>query len=116
MTDGKSRLGRNMGRVELYAVLNQVRNLQEAGYDLKKIHAQLSAAGQVHMSYATFCFQMAKLMEARNHPKPSLSSPQAAPSTRQRTSTNGTHGGGLVRQERDAPFTVETSPDLKDFI
>jgi intein-encoded DNA endonuclease-like protein len=55
------RIGRNMGRVELYAVLDKVKALQEAGYDFKKIHARLAESGQIRMSYSTFCFQMTKL-------------------------------------------------------
>jgi hypothetical protein len=61
-----------MGRVELYAVLEKVKALQEAGYDFKKIHAQLAAAGLIHMSYSTFCFQMTKVAEKQGQSGSSL--------------------------------------------
>lgn len=111
------RIGRNMGRVELYAVLEKVKALQEAGYDFKKIHAQLAAAGLINMSYSTFCFQMTKLAERQGPSRLSAAGPQPSPAVRQqteqRTSSNKT---GLIRQGRDVPFTVDKSPDLKDFI
>jgi hypothetical protein len=62
------RIERNMGRVELYAALEAVRTLQEAGYDFKKIHARLLEYGQITMSYSTFCFQMKKLVEKQGLP------------------------------------------------
>jgi hypothetical protein len=116
------RIERNMGRVELYAVLEDVKALQDAGYDYKKIHAQLAESGQVTMSYSTFCFQLKKLAEKQGLPQAALPASPASRSSlslgepiKERTSSPKAPGG-VVRQGRDVPFNVNKSPDLNDFI
>jgi hypothetical protein len=115
------RIERNMGRVELYAALEAVRTLQEAGYDYKKIHARLLEYGQITMSYSTFCLQMKKLDERQGFKAalPASPAPRSSLSPRQQAeerTSSPKAPGGVVRQGRDVPFNVNKSPDLKDFV
>ena len=58
------RIGRNIGRIELFAVQDKVKPLLEAGYDRKKIHDRLLAEGSLTMSYQTFCYQLKQLLSS----------------------------------------------------
>lgn len=58
------RIGRNIGRIELLAVMTTVKGLLEAGYDRKKIHCRLMEENSLTMSYPTFCYQLKQLLGA----------------------------------------------------
>ena len=95
------RIGRNMGRIELLAVMSQVNSLLEAGYDRKKIHCRLMEEGGITMSYSTFCYQLKKHLSASAG---SLNPAQGAKTS------------GPPKNNQPRPFTVNRNPKFEDFV
>ena len=93
------RIGRNMGRIELLAVLGKVNSLFEAGYDRKKIHCRLREEGAITMSYPTFCYQL----------KQHLSGGSLNPAQRPKTS-------GPPKNNPSGTFSINRNPKFEDFV
>ena len=100
---GNKRIGRNVGRIELMAVQDQVKSLLHAGYDRKKIHDRLIEEGSVTMSYPTFCYQLKQLS--------SHTALAASPNPVQRP-----HTPSPSKADPSTPFTINTRPKAEDLI
>jgi hypothetical protein len=98
------RIGRNMGRVELLAVMEQIKALLAAGYDRKKIHSRLMEEGRVTMSYPTFCYQFKQQLGTASVMENPLQRPQTSSAPK------------LGRAEKSAPFAIDHSLTLKDLV
>lgn len=59
------RISRNQGRIELLACINYVYDLLNKGYDKRKIHKILNEEKKITMSYATLCYQLAKIERSK---------------------------------------------------
>jgi len=101
MSESK-RIGRNVGRIELLAVMSKVKELLEAGYDRKKIHGRLVAENCLTMSYPTFCYQLKQILSASpvsgSHP---IQKPKAS---------------GLAAVDKSDQFSIDRHPKLEDLV
>ena len=66
MAPKKKRIARNMGRIEFIASCDVIVSMREQGFDNKKIHTALAKQKRFTMSYATFCYQMARFRKVEN--------------------------------------------------
>ncbi len=62
----QKRIARNMGRIEFIACCDVIEAMREQGFDNKKIHTALLKKKKLTMSYATFCYQMARFRKLEN--------------------------------------------------
>jgi hypothetical protein len=100
---GNKRIGRNMGRIELLAVLDTVKTMLDAGYDRKKIHSRLMEEGSVTMSYPTFCYQCKQQFMTGG-------APAAAPKPARRPAISNP-----VKADKSEAFTMNRNPKIEDF-
>lgn len=63
MTVKRTRIHRNVGRIEFIACRKIILTMKERGYDAKKIHARLRKQGRITMSYSTMCYHLARHLE-----------------------------------------------------
>jgi hypothetical protein len=111
----KTRIGRNIGRIEFAAAFKKIQKLLEAGYDRKKIHSQLAEKGLVTMSYGTFCAQMKKFKARLGFPfevgQHAEAACEAPPQTAKPAPTPIS-----TRAVKDEPFTLNRNPNANDLI
>ena len=101
MTENK-RIGRNIGRIELLALLGEVKAMLESGYDRKKIYNRLQAENRLTMSYPTFCYQLKQLSGQAVVTLP--------PSQAQKLKSSGP-----PKVTESEPFSINRNPKLEDF-
>jgi len=99
----KKRIGRNIGRIELLAVMTTVKSMMESGYDRKKIHDRLITEGRVSMSYQTFCYQLKQF--------PGHTDPAASVNLIQRPKNTGP-----PKADPSEPFTINSRPKAEELI
>lgn len=99
----RKRIGRNVGRIELLAVQEEVKSLLAAGYDRKKIHDRLLADKSVTMSYPTFCYQLNKHLNNI--------APVGLPNKAQLVAPTG-----QVKADPSEPFSLNRNPKAENLI
>jgi hypothetical protein len=108
MASKKKRIARNMGRIEFIASRDVIVSMSEQGFDNKKIHTALAKKKRLTMSYATFCYQMARFRKAENerqgHAVDHVDSSEMANAT-------FTHPGS-----RQLSFSVNKTPSTSEMI
>ena len=112
MTAHIKRTARNQGRVQFMAARKMIKELLEAGYDYKSIHAVLTDHGQMTICYSAFCAYLTKADQGNLEKPPVRTADLKA--GRRPVKGGGPDGGNLFKSDKYEPFSLDRTKSLND--